>query len=270
MSNVPSGSLVKTQRGATLITVLLLLIVITVVGLIAMRQGLTSLNIATNSQIQTVLASSSDTVLNNFARADVKQITSIAGVIGAALNNSTPNPNQEYVFCYRPTSSDPFGLSINANIIQGNTDGTVKNVDTGGGGFCDLSNTTTDFGSGRKAVVTQVAVTVPTDASPLPPLSNLSHDGTNVSQGSALPQNFVTQQRVRVTATALLPAFSTSPLTGDGSVQSDCLRGRISDNTDQSLASVETVTDCLARKGVPANTQIQEYSLRTALTQPAS
>ena len=268
MSNVPSGSLEKTQRGATLITVLLLLIVITVVGLIAMRQGLTSLNIATNSQIQTVLAASSDTVLNNFARADVTKIASIAGVIGAALSNS--NPNQEYVFCYRPTSKDPFGLSINANIIQGNTDGSVTTVDSGGGGFCDLSNTTTDFGSGRKAVVTQVAVTVPTDASVLPPLSNLSHDGTNVSQGSALPQNFVTQQRVRVTATALLPAFSTSPLTGTGSVQSDCLRGRISDNTDQSLAGVETVTDCLARKGVPANTQIQEYSLRTSLTQPAS
>ncbi len=256
----------NSQKGSTLIAVLLLLLMITVLGVIAMKQGLTSLSLSTNAQIQSLLTQSSDSVLNTIANTDVTKIASITGVIGAALSN--PNLGHEYVFCYRPTSTDNFGSSLNANIIKGKTttavDGTsnVTAVDTGGNGFCDLD---VDFGSGRKATVTQVAVTIPTDASNLPPLSGLSHNGTNVSLGSSLPQGFTTQQRVRVTATSMLPAFAASS-TAD--IESDCLQGRISDNTDQSLVGVENVTDCLARKGVPANTQVQEFSLRTTLTGP--
>jgi len=263
MSN-GNGLSKRSEEGSALIGVLLILFLITVLGAISMRQGLTSLNISTNAQVQALLVQTTDTVLNKVATADVTTITSISGVVGAALANGAPN--QEYVFCYRPTSTDSFGLSLNANIIQGKTtaavDGTsnVTTVDSGGNGFCDLD---VDFGSGRKATVTQVAVTVPTDASTLPPLSGLSHNGTNVSLGSGLPQGFTTQQRVRVTATSILPSFSASTTS---TIESDCLQGRISDNTDKSFSGVENVTDCLARKGVPANTQVQEYSLRTTLT----
>lgn len=256
----------RSEKGSALIGVLLLLLMITILGVIAMKQGLTSLGVSTNAQIKALLVQTSDTVLNTIAQTDVTKIASISGVLGAALANTVPN--QEYVFCYRPTSTDNFGLSLNANIIQGKTtaavDGTsnVTTVDSGGNGFCDLD---VDFGSGRKATVTQVAVTVPTDVSILPPLSGLSHNGTNVSLGSSLPQGFTTQQRVRVTATSILPAFSANTTS---SIESDCLQGRISDNTDPSFAGVENVTDCLARKGVPANTQVQEFSLRTTLTGP--
>ena len=258
-------SVVRSEEGSALIGVLLLLLMITVLGAIAMKQGLTSLSISTNAQVQALLIQTSDSVLNTVATTDVAKITSISGIIGAALANKAPN--QEYVFCYRPTSTDNFGLSLNANIIQGKTstavDGTsnVTTVDSGGNGFCDLD---ADYGSGRRATVTQVAVTVPTDAS-TPLLSGLSHNGTDVSLGSSLPQGFTTQQRVRVTATSMLPAFSASTTS---SIESDCLQGRISDNTDPSFAGIESVTDCLARKGVPANTQVQEFSLRTALTGP--
>ena len=257
-------SSVRSEKGSALIAVLLLLLMITVMGVISMKQGLTILNISTNAQVQGLLVQTSDSVLNTIATTDVTKITSISGVIGAALANATPN--QEYVFCYRPTNSDNFALSLNANIIQGKTtaavDGTsdVVTVDSGGDGFCHLD---TDFGSGRQATVTQVAVTVPTDTSNLPPLSGLSHNGTNVSLGSGLPPGFTTQQRVRVTATSMLPAFSASTTS---TIESDCLQGRISDNTDPSFAGIESVTDCLARKGVPANTQVQEFSLRSTLT----
>ena len=258
MINTHSMKYGRSQAGSTLIAVLLLLVVITIVGVIAMKQGLTSLNIATNSQIQTVLAQSSDAVINQIAQADVSQITSIIGVLGAAVIKSDSEPGQEYVFCYRPTSADPFGLSINANIIQGRTNGTVAPIDVSAGNFCDL---TTDFGSGRRATVTQVAVTVPLDVSPLPPLTALSHGGTDVSYGSQLPPNFVIKKRIRVSSTSMLPAFSTSPL---ATVQTECLQGRISDNADAPLTNVENLTDCLARQGVPASTQVQEFSMDTA------
>ncbi|GAC1370061.1 MAG: type IV fimbrial biogenesis protein [Aquirhabdus sp.] len=250
----------RSERGSTLVSVLLLLVIITIIGVMAMKQGLTSLNIATNSQVQTILAQSSDTVINQFANTDITTVNSLTGVLGAVVSSN--NLGMEYVFCYRPTSTDSFGQTSNANVIQGNADGTVTAVNVSAGNFCDL---TADFGSGRKAVVTQVAVTVPTDAGTLPPLSGLPRGGTDISVGAGLPKNFTTQQRIRVTATSMLPAFSATSL---ATVQSDCVQGRVSDNTDPSLTNVENMTDCLAREGVPANTQVQEFSLQTTLTNP--
>ena len=42
----------KNEQGATLIVVLILLVIMTVIGTLAVRNSLTSLNIATNSQAQ--------------------------------------------------------------------------------------------------------------------------------------------------------------------------------------------------------------------------
>lgn len=252
----------QSERGSTLIPVLMILVMITILGVVSMKQGLTSLNVATNAQVQSLLVQSADAVLNQVNQiglSDINKITSLANVTGTALLST--DPSKEYVFCYRPTNADPFGLFINANTIQGNPNGSVTAVDTGGGGFCDLT-ATTDYGSSRKATITQVAVTTPLDASTLPPLSYLNQ-GSDVSGGSNLPKGFTQQQRLRVVSTSMLPAFSASPV---ASVQADCLQGRVSDNTDAPLQSVENITDCLARKGMPANTQVQEYSLRTTLT----
>ncbi len=253
------------QRGSTLIAVLMILIMITVMGVIAMRQGLTSLNVATNAQVQSLLVQSADTVLNQINQisvADINKITSLANVTGGALIST--DPNREYVFCYRPTNTDPFGLFINSNVIQGQVDGTVSKLDIGGGGFCDLT-AATDYGSSRKATITQVAVTQPVDPSILKPMALLNQDGTNVSGGTPLPTGFTTQQRLRVISTSMLPAFSASPV---AAVQTDCIEGKVSDNADAPLQNVENLTDCLARKGMPANTQVQEYSLKTILSGP--
>lgn len=258
--NINSMAYRRSQTGSTLIAVLLILIVITIIGVIAMKQGLTSLNISTNSQVQTVLAQSSDAALNQFTKTDLSTITNLTGVLGAVINNS--DPGREYVFCYRPTSTDPFGMTMNTTILKGNADGTVSKIDEDTSNYCNLT-TAADFGSSRKAAITQVAVTMPLDVSTLPPLSGLPTDGTDVSAGSALPKSFVTQQRLRVTATSMLPAFSTSSLS---TVQSTCLQGKISDNTDVPLVGVENLTDCLARMGVPANTQVQEFNLLTTLS----
>lgn len=65
-------------------------------------------------------------------------------------------------------------------------------------GFCNL---TTDYGSNRQAVVTQVAVSVPTDAANDIPGSNLPR-GTNTSEGTQLPKSMLSTQRIRVITTA--------------------------------------------------------------------
>ncbi|WP_410210798.1 pilus assembly protein [Aquirhabdus sp.] len=252
------------QRGATLIAVLFILLLITIIGVMAMRQGLTTLNISTNSQVRSILVQSSDTILNKFATMDLTAsgAVSLASVIGSALDDS--NAGREMVFCYRPTTTQTFGLMLNANMIHANpaagASGDVSIVDdSGGSGFCDL---TADFGSGRQAAVTQVAVTKPTEESSEPPGSHLTRD-TSVSEGTPTTK-FATQKRIRVTSTAMLPSMATGDLSV---VQSSCLNGRISDNGDPQNASKETITDCLARNGVPANTQVQEYNLSNGLTQ---
>ncbi len=255
------------QDGATLVAVLLILLLITVIGVMAMRQGLTTLNISTHAQVRSILLQSSDTVLNKFSTIDLEAsgAMTLASVIGSALD--TNNLGREFVFCYRPTTTQGFGLMLNANTIHANpaagASGDASVVDdSGGGGFCDLS---ADFGSGRQATVTQVAVTQPTEASTEPPGSHLTRD-TSVSEGTAT-KGFATQQRIRVTSTAMLPSMATGDL---AVVQRDCINGRISDNSDPLIASKETITDCLARNGVPANTQVQEYNLSTGLAQTAA
>ncbi|WP_432209005.1 pilus assembly PilX family protein, partial [Acinetobacter variabilis] len=50
------------QRGATLIVVLVMLILLTLVGTWAIRGSLTSLNIATNTQAQALLQQASDAI----------------------------------------------------------------------------------------------------------------------------------------------------------------------------------------------------------------
>lgn len=265
MKNIYAMSDRRSQQGSTLISVLFMLILITIIGVMAMKQGLISLGIATNSQVQTVLAQSSDAALNQFTLVDLTTVDNLTTVIGAATND--PIQAHEYVFCYRPTSTDAFGLTVNANVLQGNADGTVTGVNVDSSNYCNLT-TAADFGSGRKAVITQVAVTVPTDTTSTA-LSGLNMDGTDVSAGTNFPKGFIQQKRFRVTATSMLPAFSATPL---ATVQTDCLQGKVSDTSSPDLMAansgtgVENLTDCLAREGLPANTQVQDFNLQTKIT----
>ncbi|MDE2420531.1 MAG: pilus assembly protein [Gammaproteobacteria bacterium] len=252
------------QRGSSLIAVLLILLLITVLGVYAMRQGLATLNISTNAQVRQLLVQSSDTVLNGFTQTDVNTLTNAAGAIGLAMINqqaavSSSVSSAEYVFCYRPATTQGFAQSQNTNVIAASTTDQATLLDGGHGGFCDL---TADFGSNRKAAVTQVAVTLPRDTAPI---------GAYLVQGTwsaQLPSGVTNPQRVRITATSMLPAFSNTPVS---TVQTTCLgstdgstAGRISDNTLQlqtnPSTAPESLTDCLSRLGVPANTQVQEYN----------
>ncbi len=71
------------QRGATLIVVMVMLLAITVIGTLAIRQGLISLNVATNSQAQQLLMQNSDAAFFNIEREDnLIQSLSASGMFG--------------------------------------------------------------------------------------------------------------------------------------------------------------------------------------------
>lgn len=84
----------KVQKGSTLIVVLILLLVITVIGTLAVRQSLTSLNIATNSQAQQLLMQSSDSVLY---RLGAEGFASTSGNPTSLLGYALQNQGKEVV-----------------------------------------------------------------------------------------------------------------------------------------------------------------------------
>ena len=255
------------QKGATLIVVLFILVLITIVGVVAVRVAMTSLNIATNSQIGQLLFQTGDSPLNQMLNAtDLRNIGDISGAVGAAIKENETAPGKEFVFCYKPTSSRQLGVFIETTVLvppaanaDPDTKATLDSSRTNRKGFCNLK---TDFGSKRQAVVTQVAVTIPVDSADDVPVCAYCERGTDKSLQSA-SSNKVSQQRIRFTATSFLPAYANTDL---DTVQNDCIGssttvGYINDNLDSAVAGKVTVADCLAKYGIPVNTQIQEVNL---------
>ncbi len=265
-------SLRHAEKGSSLIAVLLIILVITVLGVMASRQGLTALSLSTNSQIRQLAMQNSDKVMNQFMNlnqspAAMGLMLGMTGVMGAAVNNATINPLQEYIFCLRPMQTQLFGLALNSVVIAGSSSASPQVISGNSNGFCDL---TQDFASGRSSVVTQVAVTIPVDASST--LCSGCPQGTDLGGNSALPSSLISAQRIRVTATSMVPSLS---MTAVSTVQTACLGqgstpGKISDDTDPSLQGQQTVTDCLALYGMPAETQVQEFNQTNVLTPVSS
>ncbi|MEJ2899524.1 PilX N-terminal domain-containing pilus assembly protein [Acinetobacter sp. NS-4] len=263
------------QRGATLVVVLMMLLVITIVGVLAIRTAMTSLNIATNSQIGQLLLQTSDAPTNFFLnQTNYKNIISIMGVVGKAVNDQADplRHDREYVFCYRPTSAMQTGSILDVTVLippaataNDDTTATVDTTETNRSGFCDLEK---DFGSSREAVVTQVAVKYIAEANPdATPGSDLDR-GTDASKDSNVQQGKV-EGRVRITSTAILPNYSREKIS---TVQAKCIGnasevGYINDNTDAGLRTKKTMAQCLTEYGIPVNTQVQEIDLKTRYVQ---
>lgn len=265
-------TLQRQQRGATLIVVLIMLLVITIVGVLAIRVAMTSLNIATNSQIGQLLLQTGDTPTNLLLnRSSYKNLTSITSVVGKAISDQKDplKHGREYVFCYRPTSALQVNSILDMTVLipplANDPKATVDTTESNRSGFCDLES---DFGSSREAVVTQVAVKYISESDPdAAPGADLDR-GTDASKDSNVQQGKV-DGRVRITATAILPHYSRSNL---ADVQEDCIgngstAGYINDNTDTGLRTKKTMADCLTEYGIPVNTQIQEIDLKTRFVQ---
>ena len=265
----------RQQRGATLIVVLIMLLVITIVGVFAIRVAMTSLNIATNSQISQLLLQTGDTPTNILLnRSSYKNLTSVTSVVGKAISDRADplKHGREYIFCYKPTDALQMNSILDMTVLIppaataiDNTKATVDSTESNRSGFCDLES---DFGSAREAVVTQVAIKYIAEANPdASPGADLDR-GTDASKDSNIQQGKV-DGRIRITATAILPNYSSANL---ATVQATCIgngstAGYINDNTDTGLRTKKTMADCLTEYGIPVNTQIQEIDLKTRFVQ---
>lgn len=243
-----SFSLKSTQTGSVLIVVLIMLVVLTIAGVWAIRASLTSLNISTNAQAQSLLMQNSDSVFFTLETETANALRFANMRIGdgmLAYVMKPENKNKELVFCIRGTVTNNFaGSRLGSVVYWAKT--SIKNSDLGKNGFCK-TNRTLDFISKRAAVMTQISVrAAPAD-------KDWEHMLSGDDKETSKRQDI---QKVIITATSLLPNLS-------GSLESK-INACLTDYTSfyDEVAKQDTVTDCLAKNNVPYSTQEMEYTLR--------
>ncbi len=198
----------STERGATLIVVLLFLVLITLAGAIAVKQSNTDLKLATSDQINTVLLQSSDSanqklemMLNGSSTAtEYKDVTSAAGVFGHFLLNPD-NATNEFIYCFNPRTKKY--LTANASVRQpaGGYWSSLNN------GICDYTKAD-DYTSARQVVMTQISVTT---TPPNPDAERFGH----VVIGKEIEDKTSKRYKFDIRATSALPSYR-EPVDADG------------------------------------------------------
>jgi hypothetical protein len=239
------------QKGSTLVVVLIMLVLITIIGVVGVKHSMTSLNIATNSQINELLRQSSDSAMLALEEAsDLEQLSTASGILG--FISQPENSNKELVFCFKKNQGLAFTIN-HASMLEF-TGSAVRNSTLGERGFCQPSNNLF-YTSQRNAVLTQVAVKRSTAGVLEPAFSNYV---TGTDFESARTQN---NERFTIYATSVLPSVG-----GATKAQVyNCLSKYMNSNIqslalDQSSEAALTVSKCLENLGVPYTTQVADYS----------
>ena len=212
------------QEGVTLITVMIILIVVTLLGLSAMRMSLSSLTMATNSQVTNLLFQSADVGLVQFAN-EVNKTPGKADTAGGILLEAIATPGKEFSYCVTPKTGVAKVFTEKA---------------------CDVKDNN-KYISARNAVATQVSVKI------------VNNDGIVLGSDTSLAAALV-PIKMSIYSTAVLPSFGSA----DKDKINTCLGKINDDSTDKpavgAVAAVDTesVTDCLSDNGAVFNTQVED------------
>jgi hypothetical protein len=251
------------QKGATLIVVLFALILMTLIGTLALKQSLIGLNIATNSQAQTLMQQTADAVFfalerdNEEAGVFQKNLSAL-GLFGLIKSNTFLD--KELVFCYRPKTQDRVFEIENASVIYPTSDTDVNNTEMGIDGFCTYSDG--DYSSGRDFMISQIAVQKGSLNSDVP--FKYYPQGTDLSTVQ-LDQ----VQPVQITVTTIIPGAASGAGAGWGSFKeqvNDCFKNHINEKSTQ-YTEQKTVAECFNDLGVPYSQQVMEYAVISYATE---
>lgn len=160
----------KNNQGHTLLMVMLVLLMVTIIGTLAIRQSLVSLNVATNGQAQQLLLQNSDSAHFKFEEKVRKdpQLLDVTGMLGLITGKYR---GDEMLFCYKGTQKEFFDLlhfgtfSLKGEDQQFADSSTTPSFSSSLStqaqqGVCQLDREN-DFTSGRKVVMTQISVISP-------------------------------------------------------------------------------------------------------------
>lgn len=247
------------QQGSTLIVVLILLLVVTVIGTLAIRNSLTTLNIATNSQAQQLMLQNSDSAIFHVEDPDLVEWYNMAeNLFGKAT--SDVNKGKELVFCYRGAESS-FYAATRTSLMQWVSGTAPMANEIGLNGYCKLSNDTSWFTSGRKAVMTQVAVKANINGNQLVGIDRAFDHMQKATDVEAVKAKKA--EKILVTATSIVPSMSSA---SDDDINA-CFNSHMnhvvipSSVTTPDAGKDKSVAQCLQDLGVPVNTQVVEYNL---------
>ena len=222
--------MMKKQLGSALIIVLVILVLVTLIGTLAVRSGILGLKLATNSQIQSLLLENSNSALFNLENpAQVRR--QLAGDGMYYYFDKSENAADELVFCYRASQSQFFSMN-NASVI----DSSGKKTKNGVGGFCKAN----EFATGRSAILSQVYLKK-TNQSNSPPLSNLPL-GASVGAN----ETPATLNDISATVVSVLPSFADA---SNAEIQ-ECFKHRAS-----------AVKECFQELNIPFNIQHADYKV---------
>lgn len=168
----------RAQQGVALIVTLMILVIITMVGLVAMRSGLLQVAMSTNSQVDALLFQAADAgvgAVETDINANPIASNASTGVLGLAKDN----PGTEIPLCLNKLGLQKGTTSTGSKCAQ------------------------TDFMSGRGAVRVQMAIRALTNASG--GLSQLAQAGT---EAGLLPGDGLVQYQLF--STSVMPAFGSA------------------------------------------------------------
>lgn len=251
------------QQGATLITVLAILVVMTLIGALAIRQGVQSLGIVTNSQARSLLTQTADSVFfaiekDNKDSGTLQKNMSALGLFGMVKSNTYVN--QELVLCYRPKRRQDLFVLRDSSTVSWNSDGTINNDDLGSKGFCQLTDM--DYSSNRAAVITQIAVKKGALGTSVPfKLYQVGTDSSTVQLQEVQP--------VKVIVTSIIPGAAVETTLPSGTSFTDAVNGcfkNYTNDTTEAFPDKDTVADCFVKLGVPYSRQIMDYAIVNYVT----
>lgn len=245
------------QKGATLIVVLFVLIFMILIGTLAVKQSLVGLNIATNSQAQSLMRQTADAVFFSLERDNQDSATfqknlSSLGLFGMVKSDAFLE--KELVFCYRPkTQAKVFNLQ-NASVIYPTSGTEVNNSELGVTGFCQY--TTNDYSSGRDFMISQVAVKKSSLQTDVPfKFYPLGTDASTVQLDQVQP--------VQIIVTTIIPGAASGTGSGWASFDTqinDCFKKHINDKSAK-YPNQKTVAECFSDLGVPYSQQVMDYAV---------
>ncbi|MDH1276730.1 pilus assembly protein PilX [Acinetobacter johnsonii] len=219
----------KKQVGSALIIVLVILVLVTLIGTLAVRSGILGLKLATNSQIQALLLENSNSALFNLE--DPSQVArQLAGDGMYSYFNDSANATDELVFCYRASQAQFFSMN-NASVID-QAGGITKN---GVMGFCKKNQ----FATGRSAILSQVYLQKNSDTD-----EPFASAALNTSLGVTSSNLPIVSNSISATVISVLPSFASAT---DAQIE-NCFRQRASQ-----------VSSCFSNLNIPFNTQHADY-----------
>jgi Tfp pilus assembly protein PilX len=210
------------QQGMALLVTMVILVVVTTMGLIAMRSGMLHLAIGTNAQVSML----------NFQEADsgIVSVEKAVGTGSTAQNAILPNgvlgmaPGFERIAC----------MKQGALSAPTTPTGMVR---------CNVSTMNTDASSGRGSMAVQVSMINPTNA---------------VGEGQSGEVYGSDIDATPTAGTLLIRTYSTSVIPNFGGATTTTVQSCL--NKTQEATSGGTITSCLSDSGAAFTTLVQEFA----------